>query len=71
MFYPCEKYEDRLNTLQPLYGLTSGLTNNAVAKAVRQALDGMDLAAELLPGELRMRYGLAEYNYAEIGRAHV
>lgn len=67
IFYPCEKYEDRLNTLQPLYGLTSGLTNNAVAKAVRQALDGMDLAAELLPGELRMRYGLAEYNYAVRG----
>ncbi len=67
IFYPCGKYEDRLNTLQPLYGLTSGLTNNAVKKAVRQALDGMDLAAETLPGDIRMRYGLAEYNYAVRG----
>lgn len=67
IFYPCGKYEDRLNTLQPLYGLTSGLTNNAVTKAVRQALDGMDLAAETLPGDIRMRYGLAEYNYAVRG----
>ncbi len=67
IFYPCEKYGDRLNTLQPLYGLTAGLTNNAVAKAVRQALDGMNLAADLLPKELRMRYGLAEYNYAVRG----
>ncbi len=67
IFYPCEKYGDRLNTLQPLYGLTSGLTNNAVAKAVRQALDGMNLAADLLPKELRLRYGLAEYNYAVRG----
>ncbi len=67
IFYPCEKYADRLNTLQPLYGLTSGLTNNAVMKAVRQALDGMDLAADTLPGELRLKYGLAEYNYAAQG----
>ena len=67
IFYPCEKYADRLNTLQPLYGLTAGLTNNAVAKAVRQALDGIDLAADPLPGDLRMRYGLAEYNYAVRG----
>ncbi len=67
MFYPSEKYTDRLNTLQPLYGLTSGLTNNAVMKAVRQALDGMDLAADSLPGRLRLKYGLAEYNYAVRG----
>ncbi len=64
IFYPVTKYEEKLNTLQPLYGLTVGLTNNAVAKAVRQALDGMDLASEKLPEEIRMRYGLAEYNYA-------
>ncbi len=67
MFYPSEKYADRLNTLQPLYGLTSGLTNNAVMKVVRQALDGMDLAADSLPGRLRLKYGLAEYNYAVRG----
>lgn len=67
IFYPCDKYADRLNTLQPLYGLTSGLTNNAVAKAVRQALDGMDLASDLLPSRIRLRYGLAEYNYAVRG----
>lgn len=67
IFYPCEKYGDRLNTMQPLYGLTSGLTNNAVAKAVRQALEGMNLMTDLLPKEIRMRYGLAEYNYAVQG----
>lgn len=67
IFYPCEKYEDRRNTLQPIYGLTAGLTNNAVTKAVRQALEGMDLASEILPGNLRLKYGLAEYNYAVRG----
>lgn len=64
IFYPVTKYEEKLNTLQPLYGLTAGLTNNAVAKAVRQALDGMDLTSEKLPEEIRLRYRLAEYNYA-------
>lgn len=67
IFYPSEKYGDKLNTLQPIYGLTAGLTNNAIAKSVRQALDGLDLSKEVLPDELRMRYGLAEYNYAVRG----
>lgn len=64
IFYPPEKYEDRLHTLQPIYGLTAGLTNNAVAKAMRQALDNLTLSRETLPEEIRLKYGLAEYNYA-------
>lgn len=64
IFYPPAKYEDKRGTLQPVYGLTTGLTNNAVIKAVKQALDNLDLSAETLPSELRLRYSLAEYNYA-------
>ncbi len=64
IFYPAEKYEDKLHTLQPVYGLTAGLTNNAVVKAVRQAFDNLNLARETLPEEIRLKYGLAEYNYA-------
>lgn len=64
IFYPSEKYEDKLHTLQPVYALTSGLTNNAVMKAMKQALDGLDLSEETLPEELRLQYRLAEYNYA-------
>ena len=64
IFYPPEKYEDKLHTLQPVYGLTAGLTNNAVVKAVRQAFDNLNLAREMLPEEIRLKYGLAEYNYA-------
>ncbi len=64
IFYPPEKYEDKLHTLQPVYGLTAGLTNNAVVKAVRQAFDDLNLARETLPEEIRLKYGLAEYNYA-------
>lgn len=64
IFYPSEKYKEKLNSLQPIYGLTAGLSNNVVSKAVKQALDGLDLTREFLPDKIRMRYGLAEYNFA-------
>lgn len=64
IFYPPQKYEEKSGTLQPIYGLTKGLTNNGVSKAVGQVLKNLDLSREVLPEELRMRYGLAEYNYA-------
>ena len=41
IFYPSEKYEEKKDTLQPVYGLTTGLTNHMVAKAVQQALSGL------------------------------
>ena len=64
IFYPPEKYEEKSGTLQPIYGLTKGLTNNGVSKAVGQVLKNLELSREVLPEDLRMRYGLAEYNYA-------
>ena len=38
IFYPSELYEEKINTLQPNYALTAGLTNNAVVKAMKQAI---------------------------------
>lgn len=67
MFYPSAKYEEKLHTLQPVYGLTAGLSNNMVMKSMKQALDGLDLTREILPDSLRLKYGLAEYNYAVRG----
>lgn len=67
IFYPSEKYEGKLHTLQPVYGLTAGLSNNIVSKTVKQVLDGLDLSKETLPDKLRLKYGLAEYNYAVRG----
>nr|WP_106788282.1 ATP-dependent DNA helicase RecG [Massilistercora timonensis] len=64
IFYPPEKYEEKSGTLQPIYGLTKGLTNNGVSKAVGQVLKNLDLSREVLPEDLRMKYSLAEYNYA-------
>ena len=42
----------------PIYPLTAGLTNAAVLKAVRQALAICDPPAEILPEEVRRRYGI-------------
>ena len=67
IFYPSEKYEEKKDTLQPVYGLTTGLTNHMVAKAVRQALSGLNLSKETLPETVRLKYGLAEYNFAMRG----
>ncbi len=67
IFYPCSKYEEKLGTLQPKYPLTNGITNNAVMKAVRQAVEHMDLSVDKLPFEARLKYELAEYNYAVRG----
>ena len=67
IFYPSAKYEEKLHTMQPVYGLTAGLSNNAVLKAVRQVIDNLNLTKDPLPLELRLKYGLAEYNYAVRG----
>lgn len=67
LFCPPDKYDEKLNTLQPIYGLTAGLNNNTVMKAVKQALEGLNLSKESLPEELRLKYQLAEYNYAVRG----
>lgn len=64
IFYPAEQYDEKKDTLQPIYALTTGLSNHAIMKVMRQALDNLDLTKERLPRELRLRYELAEYNYA-------
>lgn len=63
-YFTPEAYEEKLNTMQPVYGLTAGLSNKTVAKAVKQALDSRNLNPEYLPEEIRMDQELAEYNFA-------
>ena len=42
----------------PVYPLTAGLNNGAVLKAVRQALAVCDPPEEIIPEEIRQRYGI-------------
>lgn len=62
--YAPEDYEKLLDTMQPIYGLTGGLSNKTVTKAVRQAFDQLDLDTEYLPERIRNEQQLAEYNFA-------
>lgn len=64
IFQPPSSYENKKDTLQPVYPLTNGITNHTIMKAVRQALGQIDLQPEFLPEEIRKKYHLAEYNYA-------
>ena len=55
--YTYEEYAKKQGTLQPCYGLTAGLTNNAVTKAVKQAMAALT-EEEYLPDELLSQYCL-------------
>lgn len=64
--YTLAAYDMLLHVMQPVYGLTGGLSNQMVIKAVRQALEGlknMDYQ-EYLPAYLRQGCQLAEYSFA-------
>lgn len=64
IYYPSIQYDQKMNTMQPVYPLTAGVTNQSILKAVRQAVDYLDLKQEFLPASVRMENHLAEYNYA-------
>ena len=64
VYYPASKYEEKLHTMQPVYPLTAGLTNNAVIKAVRQALECADDKMDILPAEMSMKYHFPPYKEA-------
>ena len=57
-------YEEILHNLQPIYGLTAGLSNKTVVKMVTQLLEDLPMQSEYLPEELKERYRLADINYA-------
>ena len=67
IFYPSSKYNEKKNTLQPIYPLTSGLTNNAVMKAVKQALESIDVGDGIIPDNLSRTHHLADYREAIAG----
>lgn len=52
-----EEYNKKKGEMQPVYPLVSGLTNNMVQKAVKQALKLVE-TEEFLPEKIRNKYGL-------------
>ena len=61
--YTPSKYQEKLNSLQPLYSLTKGISNNFLVKSITNAL-GIIKIPEYLPEEFRRKYDLADINYA-------
>ena len=57
-------YEEILHSLQPIYALTSGLSNKTIVKLLHQALEDGSLHQEYLSQEYRERYHLADCNFA-------
>lgn len=58
IFCPASTYESRRGTMQPIYPLTSGLSNNTVKKAVAQALTELAVFSDFLPAILQKQYSL-------------
>ncbi len=61
IYYPSVKYEEKRHSMQPVYSLTAGLTNNAVIKAVKQALDCVSERMNVLPRKVEEKYGFPPY----------
>lgn len=57
-------YEEILHSLQPVYGLTAGLSNKTVVKLLHQLLKQQSLKSEYLPEEIKGKYQLSDINYA-------
>ena len=57
-------YEEILHSLQPIYGLTSGLSNKTIVKLLHQVLKEQNLQAEYLADEYKEKYHLADRNFA-------
>ena len=69
IFYPAAKYEEKKDSMQPVYTLTAGLSNNAVVRAVRQALECVNARQDILPESLAEKYHFIPYE-AAVRRMH-
>ncbi|MBR5969786.1 MAG: ATP-dependent DNA helicase RecG [Lachnospiraceae bacterium] len=65
--YAPEEYASLAGSMQPVYPLTKGLTNNTVMKSVRKALDFGCYKEETLPEELLQEEGLIGIRAALFG----
>lgn len=61
--YRPEEYASLLNTLQPIYPTTKGLSSHSISKAVKQALALDHPSTEYLPEEIRERYHFPLYRF--------
>lgn len=59
-----EQYKEKLNSMQPLYPLTEGVSNKLLTKLVGQVLETLDLKETYLDEVTRRKYQLIDYGRA-------
>jgi ATP-dependent DNA helicase RecG len=59
--YKPEEYGKLTDCMQPRYATTKGLTNNAITKAVKQAIGLVDLSEDPLPERIRAAEGFPSF----------
>ena len=62
--YTPEQYHAKMQSLQPVYSKTEGLSNAMITKTIRQVLEDLSLTYEYIPEAIRQKEGLCEYNFA-------
>ncbi len=63
-YYTIDKYNRMMTVMQPVYSLTSGLTNNAVQKAIREVSSLIYGIKDPLPEKVREEYRLMKLGEA-------
>lgn len=58
--YTPQEYRQLMHVLQPVYALTSGITNNTISKSVEKALTALTGEKDWLPRRLMKQYELQE-----------
>ena len=64
IFYPCSKYSEKMNSLQPVYPLTTGVSNNLLTKTIKQALNCVEEVKEILPASIVKERNLVDVRTA-------
>ena len=64
IFNSPEAYEKKCDTLQPVYALTKGITNNMIIKAMSQAVNYVESVSDPLPDFIKEKYDLMDYGEA-------
>lgn len=63
-YFSEEDYQKKMTTMQPVYNLTKGITNNFIQKMLREVFNQIDLNQEYLTDDILQKYDLLDYNNA-------
>lgn len=63
-YYPKDKYRGMMTTMQPVYSLTAGLTNNSFQRAIRENGNLIRSIKDPLPEKVRQEYKLMKLDEA-------